>query len=114
MRLTRPGIEDLERLDEGELTALVSAAFSAASMRTDMADDAARMRVTAEMMGIGTHGVARVAPYVDLLRDSAPSDAEKPPRFPGDRALAALERAREEGVLVEPDVLAHMQALADV
>lgn len=38
-------------------------------MRADMANDAARMLVTAEMMGIQAHGLARVAPYAARLRD---------------------------------------------
>lgn len=58
------------RLEEAELTQLVSAAFRGAGrMRADMAGDAARMLVMAEMMGIGTHGIARVPPYIDRLRD---------------------------------------------
>lgn len=59
----------MERLDAQALTDLTQAAFKAAGMRADMARDAARMLVMAEMMGIGTHGLARVAPYVDRLRD---------------------------------------------
>ncbi|MEO1455862.1 MAG: Ldh family oxidoreductase [Pseudomonadota bacterium] len=51
------------------LLKLVSAAFDAHKMRADMANDAARMLVTAEMMGIQTHGLARVAPYAARLRD---------------------------------------------
>ena len=59
----------MERLSEGALVNLVSAAFEAHKMRADMAKDAARMLVTAEMMGIQTHGLARVAPYAARLRD---------------------------------------------
>ncbi|MEO1578211.1 MAG: Ldh family oxidoreductase, partial [Pseudomonadota bacterium] len=59
----------MEHLSEGVLLKLVSAAFDAHKMRADMANDAARMLVTAEMMGIQTHGLARVAPYAARLRD---------------------------------------------
>ncbi|MEO0691274.1 MAG: Ldh family oxidoreductase [Pseudomonadota bacterium] len=59
----------MEHLSEGALVNLVSAAFEAHKMRADMAKDAARMLVTAEMMGIQTHGLARVAPYAARLRD---------------------------------------------
>ena len=48
---------------------MVLAAFWAAKMRPDMADDAAQMLVLAEMMGIGTHGLSRVPAYVARLRD---------------------------------------------
>ncbi len=68
----------MERLGEDALTELVIAAFQAASMRPDMADDAARMLVTAEMMGISTHGLARVASYVDRLRDGGVNPAAEP------------------------------------
>ncbi|WP_143226560.1 Ldh family oxidoreductase [Actibacterium pelagium] len=57
----------MERIAECELVGLVGSAFRAAAMRADMADDAARMLVTAEMMGISTHGVSRTGYYVDRM-----------------------------------------------
>jgi LDH2 family malate/lactate/ureidoglycolate dehydrogenase len=59
----------MARLTEQDARVLVAGVFRVAGMRADMAEDAAEMLVLAEMMGIGTHGLARVAPYVDRLRD---------------------------------------------
>lgn len=47
---------------------LTTRAFQRAGVRTDMAEDAAAMLTMAQMMGIGTHGLARVSDYVDRLR----------------------------------------------
>ena len=59
----------MARLSETDARALVLRAFCAAGMHCDMAQDAAEMLVLAEMMGIGTHGLARVEPYVARMRD---------------------------------------------
>ena len=59
----------MERVPQTGLCALVADAFQAAGMRSDMAQDAAQMLVHAEMMGIRTHGLARVEPYIDRLRE---------------------------------------------
>lgn len=117
VRPKKPEVEPVERLAEGQLTQLVSAAFQSAAMRADMADDAARMMVTAEMMGITTHGLARVPPYIDRLRkggvnpDAAPVIAAPAPalrRIDGQNGLgaavalrateAAMDAAREVGL----------------
>jgi LDH2 family malate/lactate/ureidoglycolate dehydrogenase len=107
----------VERIDHQDLIDLVGRAFRTASMRADMADDAARMLVTAEMMGIGTHGLSRVAAYVDRLRkggvnpDAAPVITAPAPalrQVDGQNGLgaavafratrAAMEAAREVGM----------------
>lgn len=59
----------MPRLPEEDTRALVSRAFRSAKMQAKMADDAAEMLVLAEMMGIHTHGLARVPAYVARLRD---------------------------------------------
>lgn len=55
-------------VSEGTLTDLVCRAFERCGMRSDMARDAAEMLVKTEMMGIRTHGLARVEPYAARLR----------------------------------------------
>lgn len=47
-------------------------------MRQDMSNDAARMLVTAEMMGITTHGLARVPSYIARLRDGGANPHAEP------------------------------------
>lgn len=68
----------MPRLSEADLVKLVSRAFEAASMRPDMAKDAAQALVTAEMMGITTHGLSRVSAYVDRLRGGGANPAAVP------------------------------------
>lgn len=82
-----------------------------------MAEDAAQMLVTAEMMGIGTHGLARVEAYVARLRsgganpDAVPAIIAPAPalrQVDGQNGLgaavairatrAAIEAARDVGV----------------
>lgn len=48
--------------------ALAARAFLRCGVRDGMAADAARMMTMAEMMGITTHGLARVSNYVDRLQ----------------------------------------------
>lgn len=107
----------MTRVDEGTLKRVASHAFQAAGTRPDMSDDAADMLVQAEMMGIATHGVSRVEPYVARLRDggvnpdalpviSAPAPALR--HVDGQNGLgaavairatrAAMEAAREVGM----------------
>ncbi len=57
-----------QRITEAEAQALTVSAFSRVGVLPSMARDAAEMITTAEMMGISTHGLARVANYVDRLR----------------------------------------------
>lgn len=104
-------------LTEADLCLVVTDAFRATGMRSDMAEDAAQMLVTAEMMGIGTHGLARVEAYVARLRDGgANPDADPAITVPapalrhvdGQNGLgaavairatrAAMEAARDVGV----------------
>lgn len=59
----------MSRTTADELTDLVRRAFQRQGVRADMAQDAASMLVTTEMMGIRTHGLAKVGPYVERLRD---------------------------------------------
>lgn len=47
---------------------LTARAFQRVGVRADMAEDAAAMLTMAQMMGIGTHGLARVSDYVDRVR----------------------------------------------
>ncbi|MHA6345361.1 Ldh family oxidoreductase [Roseivivax sp. CAU 1761] len=56
-------------LSDGALTDLLDTVFQRAGARSDMARDAAGVLVTTEMMGIRTHGLAKVAPYAARLRD---------------------------------------------
>ena len=57
-----------QRITEAEAQALTVRAFSRVGVLPAMAWDAAEMITTAEMMGIPTHGLLRVANYVDRLR----------------------------------------------
>lgn len=65
-------------VDEGTLTDLVCRTFERTGMRADMAREAATMLVTTEMMGIRTHGLARVEPYAARLRDGGVNPAALP------------------------------------
>ena len=53
---------------EGDLLALAARALAANGMRADDARDAARVLVMADLYGLRTHGVSRVAQYLDRVR----------------------------------------------
>ncbi len=53
---------------EGELLALAARALAAGGMRAEDASAAARILVLADGMGLHTHGVARVAQYLERVR----------------------------------------------
>ena len=55
-------------LTETEARALVARAFSREGVRPDLADAAATHLVLTEMMGISTHGLARVSSYIGRIR----------------------------------------------
>ena len=58
----------MPRLSETEARALVARAFFTAGVHApDLAQDAAHALVLAEMMGITSHGIGRVASYLDRL-----------------------------------------------
>jgi len=54
-------------LSEQDAVALVTQAFMGAGVSASMAQDAAQMLTTAQMMGIDTHGLARVTNYIDRI-----------------------------------------------
>lgn len=55
-------------LTEAEARALATSAFTQSGLHADMAAQGADMLVLAQMMGITTHGLARVVDYVDRIR----------------------------------------------
>ena len=59
------------RIDVPALTALCEDAFKAAGLPEADARVASRVLVFADCVGIGTHGVRRVVPYVARIRDGA-------------------------------------------
>lgn len=71
-----------ETIDVSSLTRLSIDAFLHAGLSVDQAEKSARMLVEADMMGLGTHGVARIPTYVNRLRlggvdPNAPLGVEK-------------------------------------
>ncbi|MCR9087467.1 MAG: Ldh family oxidoreductase [Rhodobacteraceae bacterium] len=105
------------RLAEAEARDLTTRAFYRSGVRLDMAEDAARMLTLTEMMGIPTHGLARVSTYVERVRaggvnpDADPRITAPAPalrRVDGQNGLgaavafratqAAMEAAREVGI----------------
>ena len=55
-------------ITEDELKRLASAALTSMGVPPDQADDCAKILVFADLMGISTHGVARIASYGERLR----------------------------------------------
>jgi LDH2 family malate/lactate/ureidoglycolate dehydrogenase len=107
----------MPHLTEAEARALVARAFTRVGVRVDMAHDAAQMLVLTEMMGVTTHGLARVENYVDRVKaggvnpDAAPVITAPAPglrRVDGQNGLgaavairatrAAIEAARDTGI----------------
>lgn len=58
----------MTRVSEAQAQDLVARIFCQVGVRLDMANDAAAMLTMTEMMGIGTHGLARVSNYVDRIK----------------------------------------------
>lgn len=58
----------MTKVSEAQANDLVISAFCQVGVRHDMAKDAAAMLTMTQMMGIGTHGLARVSNYVDRIK----------------------------------------------
>lgn len=105
------------RITEALARNLTASAFKRAGVRADMAKDAAAMLTMTQMMGIGTHGLARVSNYVDRIiagginADSTPQITAPAPalrKVDGQNGLgaavalratqAAMEAARDVGI----------------
>jgi LDH2 family malate/lactate/ureidoglycolate dehydrogenase len=56
------------RITQSQAKDLTARAFLNVGVRPSMAEDAAAMLTMTQMMGIATHGLARVSDYVDRLR----------------------------------------------
>ncbi|HET7400235.1 MAG TPA: Ldh family oxidoreductase, partial [Usitatibacter sp.] len=63
-------------------------------------------------LGSGEWLAQRMADFCAILRSTPPSNPEVRVRVPGDGELATLERHQREGVMLEPDVVAKLEALA--
>ena len=106
-----------QRITEAEAQALTVRAFSRVGVLPGMAWDAAEMITTAEMMGIPTHGLARVVNYVERLKAGGMNPKAEPQitavapallKVDGQNGLggavalrtthAAIEAARQTGI----------------
>ena len=86
------------RIGKAELTAFVSAIFTAVGLSKEHAGEWAKMLVWANLRGTNSHGIIRIPRYIDLIKaKSINRRAEYPRRAQGRRRGGARSRPRAVG-----------------